>query len=364
MAAGLAAMVAGMSRGKKAYAKFDAELTEALAQLDGLREELKAAIDADAAAYEAVVLAYKAQKNAAQAGTAAPGVAAALRGAAGVPLRVAQCATEVSSLAMALRPKTNPRMGSDLTVAAALARAAMETLAPDAAAAGVLVVLHADTAVAMTASGGTAATAPVTGSPYTITPGAAAGTNGFLAANYNIAYNAGSLTVNPLPAVLTGTRAYDGTSIALSSILTVSNDISPDVVAVVSGSAPLAGASVGTNVILSAGALQLGGAQAADYTLTPLGGGAVIITNGFNPFSITSAAWDAAGSNLVVCWTSVPGVSYNVLTNHCLAATGSWGDAGAASHPASAVTATDTNTCVAIPVRTIGNTHVYLMIKQ
>jgi hypothetical protein len=216
----------------------------------------------------------------------------------------------------------------------------------------------------MTASGGTAATAPVTGSPYTITPGAAAGTNGFLAANYNIAYNAGSLTVNPLPAVLTGTRAYDGTSIALSSILTVSNDISPDVVAVVSGSAPLAGASVGTNVILSAGALQLGGAQAADYTLTPLGGGAVIITNGFNPFSITSAAWDAAGSNLVVCWTSVPGVSYNVLTNHCLAATGSWGDAGAASHPASAVTATDTNTCVAIPVRTIGNTHVYLMIKQ
>jgi formiminotetrahydrofolate cyclodeaminase len=127
MAAGLAAMVAAMSRGKKAYAKFDAELTEALARLEGLREELKAAIDADAASYEAVVLAYKAQKSAAaQAGTAAPGVAAALRGAAGVPLRVAECAAEVSSLAIALRPKTNPKMGSDLTVAAALARAAVE----------------------------------------------------------------------------------------------------------------------------------------------------------------------------------------------------------------------------------------------
>ena len=37
---------------------------------------------------------------------------------------------------------------------AAVARAAMETLAPDAAAAGVLVVLHADTAVAMTADRG------------------------------------------------------------------------------------------------------------------------------------------------------------------------------------------------------------------
>jgi glutamate formiminotransferase len=128
MAAGLAAMVAGMSRGKKAYTKFDAELTEALARLDALREELKAAIDKDAASYEAVVAAYKAQKNAAaeQAQGAALDVTAALRGATGVPLRVAECAAELSGLVNALRPMTNTRMGSDLTVAAALARAAME----------------------------------------------------------------------------------------------------------------------------------------------------------------------------------------------------------------------------------------------
>jgi glutamate formiminotransferase len=128
MAAGLASMAAGMSRGKKAYAAFDAELTEALAKLDGLREELKAAIDADAASYEAVMLAYKARKNTepAQIAAADLAVAAALRGAAVVPLRVAECAAEVSGLVRALRGKTNPRMGSDLTVAAALARAAME----------------------------------------------------------------------------------------------------------------------------------------------------------------------------------------------------------------------------------------------
>ncbi len=43
-----------------------------------------------------------------------------------MPLRVAECAAEVSALIEALRTKTNPKMGSDLTVAAALARAAVE----------------------------------------------------------------------------------------------------------------------------------------------------------------------------------------------------------------------------------------------
>jgi glutamate formiminotransferase len=128
MAAGLAAMVAGMSHGKKAYAAFDEELSEALRKLGTLREELKAAIDADAASYQAVVLAYKAQKNAGpeQAHATGEGVAAALRGASGVPLRVAECAAEVNALIAGLRWKTNPKMGSDLAVAAALARAAMD----------------------------------------------------------------------------------------------------------------------------------------------------------------------------------------------------------------------------------------------
>ncbi len=128
MAAGLAAMVAGMSRGKKTYAEFDAELTVALAQLEALREELKAAIDADAVAYQAVMAVSRAQKNVTpeQATAASEAVAKALRGATGVPLRVAECSAQVSELIGTLRTKTNPKMGSDLTVAAALARAATE----------------------------------------------------------------------------------------------------------------------------------------------------------------------------------------------------------------------------------------------
>jgi glutamate formiminotransferase len=136
MAAGLASMVAGMSRGKKAYAQFDAELSAALAKLGALGEELKASIDSDAASYEAVVAAYKQQKAvtqktapAEQALTdeaAAQAVSSALRCAAGVPLRVAECAAQLGWLIEALRTKTNPRMASDLTVASALANAARQ----------------------------------------------------------------------------------------------------------------------------------------------------------------------------------------------------------------------------------------------
>ena len=63
MAAGLANMVAAMSRGKKAYLQHEAALSEAIARLGQLREELKAAIDADAESYNLVMKAYKAAKE-------------------------------------------------------------------------------------------------------------------------------------------------------------------------------------------------------------------------------------------------------------------------------------------------------------
>src|SRR5215472_11964920 len=65
MAAGLANMVAAMSRGKKAYVQYEKELSAAIARLSVLREELKAAIDADAESYNAVMKAYKAAKDSA-----------------------------------------------------------------------------------------------------------------------------------------------------------------------------------------------------------------------------------------------------------------------------------------------------------
>src|SRR5437763_10689265 len=121
MAAALASMVAGMSRGKKNYVQYERELSEALARLEHIREELKAAIDADAEAYKAVMQAYRRAK---ENGGAAESVHDATRRAIEVPLRVAEQSDEIREIIGQLRGVTNPKMASDLDVAEALARAA------------------------------------------------------------------------------------------------------------------------------------------------------------------------------------------------------------------------------------------------
>jgi glutamate formiminotransferase / formiminotetrahydrofolate cyclodeaminase len=123
MAAGLAHMVAAMSRGKKAYLQHEAELSSAISRLSQLREELKAAVDADSASYDAVMKAYKQAKDSPDADSI---IDAALKLATNVPLSVAERAREVWRQANKLGPITNPNMKSDLTTAKALAEAAVE----------------------------------------------------------------------------------------------------------------------------------------------------------------------------------------------------------------------------------------------
>jgi glutamate formiminotransferase / formiminotetrahydrofolate cyclodeaminase len=123
MAAGLATMVASMSRGKKAYAQYERELSDAISRLSLLREELKAAIDSDAESYSSVMSAYKKAKESASADGI---VDSALKQATNVPLIVAERAREVLRIVETLRPITNPNMKSDLTTATALAKAAIE----------------------------------------------------------------------------------------------------------------------------------------------------------------------------------------------------------------------------------------------
>ncbi len=127
MAAGLASMVASMSRGKKAYVQYESQLSEAIARLSQLREELKSAIDADAESYNLVMKAYKSARSPnddAADGDAA--ISAALKQATSVPLGVAEKVVEVAEIAAKLKPITNPNMKSDLTTAIALAKAALE----------------------------------------------------------------------------------------------------------------------------------------------------------------------------------------------------------------------------------------------
>jgi glutamate formiminotransferase/formiminotetrahydrofolate cyclodeaminase len=124
MAAGLATMVASMSRGKKAYLQYESQLSAAIARLTPLREELKAAVDADAESYNSVMKAYKAAK-ATDEKTGEALIEAALKEATAVPLTVAEKAHEISRIAKSLEPITNPNMKSDLTTAQALADAAI-----------------------------------------------------------------------------------------------------------------------------------------------------------------------------------------------------------------------------------------------
>jgi glutamate formiminotransferase len=123
MAAALASMVASMSRGKKAYVQYENQLSEAIARLSQLREELKSAIDADAESYNVVMKAYKSAKSSSD-GNA--GIGSALKQATSVPLGVAEKVVEVAEIATKLKAITNPNMKSDLTTAIALAKAALE----------------------------------------------------------------------------------------------------------------------------------------------------------------------------------------------------------------------------------------------
>jgi formiminotetrahydrofolate cyclodeaminase len=123
MAAGLANMVASMSRGKKAYLAYETQLSEAIARLSELREGLKAAIDADAESYNAVMKAYKQAKDSSGAESA---IEAALKQATSVPLSVADRSSEVARIVEQLKPITNPNMKSDLTTATAMAGAAVK----------------------------------------------------------------------------------------------------------------------------------------------------------------------------------------------------------------------------------------------
>jgi formiminotetrahydrofolate cyclodeaminase len=123
MSAALGSMVAGMSRGKKAYVQYERQLSDALARLAELREQFEASIDADAESFSEVMTAFKKAKDHPEAKAE---VEAATKKATLVPLVVAERAREARQIIESLRPITNPRMASDLSVGVSLARAAME----------------------------------------------------------------------------------------------------------------------------------------------------------------------------------------------------------------------------------------------
>ena len=134
LAACLGQMVAQLSRQKKSQAQFAEQLSTALAELRRAGDALAHAIDEDAAAYEAVMAAFKLPKGtAAEQQKRTGAIQQATRGAAEVPLRVAEAAAGLLDRLGQLEAMISPSMMSDLRVgrlmAAAAVRGALENVA-------------------------------------------------------------------------------------------------------------------------------------------------------------------------------------------------------------------------------------------
>jgi len=122
MGAALVAMVARLTIGRKAYASVEGEARRVLEAATDAMSVLRALVQADAAAYGLVRLAYQTPKT-------DPGrlgqIDQALLGAARTPLETARAAVAVIKLAQAIRAVGNKNARSDATVGEQLARTAL-----------------------------------------------------------------------------------------------------------------------------------------------------------------------------------------------------------------------------------------------
>jgi formiminotetrahydrofolate cyclodeaminase len=127
-AAALVSMVINFTVGKKKYAEVEAEMQGYLAHSEVLRGELLAAVDADAAAFDAVAATYTLPKETEAEKTArTAAMQAALKHAAAVPFTVAEQCLEIMKLAAPVGAKGNTNVVSDAATALYLAFAALKS---------------------------------------------------------------------------------------------------------------------------------------------------------------------------------------------------------------------------------------------
>jgi len=126
MGAGLIAMVAGVTIGKKKYAEVEAQMQAVRVHAEKLREDLTYAVDDDAGAFEAVMGAFRLPKDTPEEKAArTASIQSATLNAAHVPLHVAEGAVKVMELALLCVENANANAISDSASAAAMARASL-----------------------------------------------------------------------------------------------------------------------------------------------------------------------------------------------------------------------------------------------
>jgi glutamate formiminotransferase/formiminotetrahydrofolate cyclodeaminase len=126
MGAGLVAMVAGVTMGKKKYADVEAQMQAIRVHAEKLREDLTYAVDDDAGAFEAVMGAFRLPKDTPEQKAARKSsIQSATLNAAHVPLHVAEGAVKVMELALRCVEAANVNAISDAASAAAMAKAGL-----------------------------------------------------------------------------------------------------------------------------------------------------------------------------------------------------------------------------------------------
>ena len=126
MGAGLVSMVAGLTMGKKKYAEVEAQMQAIRVHAEKLRGELASAVDTDAAAFEAVMGAFRLPKDTPEQKKArTSSIQSATLNAAHVPLHVAEGAVRVMELALRCVESANVNAISDAASAAAMAKAGL-----------------------------------------------------------------------------------------------------------------------------------------------------------------------------------------------------------------------------------------------
>jgi glutamate formiminotransferase / formiminotetrahydrofolate cyclodeaminase len=127
LAAALAAMVARLTVGKPTYADVEAQMQAVIAQAESLRAKLTAAVDADSAAFDAVVAAIKLPKATDEEKAARQtAIQAATLHAAQVPLETARASLQALELAQVVAQSGNANSMTDAAVAGLMAQAAVE----------------------------------------------------------------------------------------------------------------------------------------------------------------------------------------------------------------------------------------------
>jgi len=125
-AAALVAMVARLTLGRKKYLPVEEQMESVLEQAEVLRSDLTGAVDRDAAAYQALLAAYRLPKESPlEADLRAQAIQAATLAAAQVPLEVAGACVDVLDLAAQVVEHGNVNALSDGASAAAIAQAGL-----------------------------------------------------------------------------------------------------------------------------------------------------------------------------------------------------------------------------------------------